>query len=454
MAPPVDSVLDMTLDDVIKIKGKRGGGRGGSRKVGAASQKAAGAAGKLQDEKKAGNAKVAEKASEKQDAKAGGTGARRLRRVTAAQVAPAVRAAAAAAKATAPGATAGTKADGKAKSAVSNAAPPAKSMDMRPLSAPKGVSDKLGMTLDDLLKFEVKKKRTDKPDKSNETGNSKAAQAGAGKMRGGRRRMMRLRKLPAKAKAKAKGQANPKAKAKAKAKGRARWQDDNYSYSTWGSGRRNQSGKGGGGGGGGGGGRWDDQDHWRRNNNNANSWETPRRPAGSGMYADWNAGSTRKRPSTFDDWGPPPAEKRLRMLGSESGFRSSSFGGGWSRDEPSSRGEMKSSQAERGRTANWGTGSGWSRYLTGAAGGDVESVGSVRRSSMGGSCRIRVSNVPKNLNWRDIKEAFEDNGRVTRCEVERGVAWVTFENPVDAKKAVQTFDRGELNGQTIFVTHE
>mmetsp|Transcript_126779 Transcript_126779/g.247077 ORF Transcript_126779/g.247077 Transcript_126779/m.247077 type:complete len:442 (-) Transcript_126779:147-1472(-) len=441
MAPPVESVLDMTLDDVIKIKGKRGGGRGGSRKAGAGSQKAAGAGGKLRDEKKAGGAKVAEKATEKGDAKAGGTGARRLRRVTAAQVAPAVRAAAAAAKATAPGAT--SKTEGKAKGTSGNAAT-AKKMDVRPLAAPKGVSDKLGMSLDDLLKFEVKKKRPDKTDKSNETGDTRVAQAtgGAGKMRGGRRRMMRLRKQPAKPKAKAKSQANPKAKAKAKAKGRARWQDDSYStYSTWGSGRNNSSGKGGG--------RWEDLSHWRRNSTTT-SWETPRRPAGSGMYADWSTGSTRKRVSTFDDWGPPPAEKRLRMLGGESGFRSSSFG--WARDEPSSRGEMKSSQAERGgRAANWGSGSGWSRYLAGAAGGEVESV---RRSSMTGSSRIRVSNVPKNLNWRDIKEAFEDNGRVERCEVERGVAWVTFANPLDAKKAVQTFDRGELNGQTIFVTHE
>lgn len=67
-------------------------------------------------------------------------------------------------------------------------------------------------------------------------------------------------------------------------------------------------------------------------------------------------------------------------------------------------------------------------------------------------CQIKVSNVPMNLDNRDIREAFEDNGRVVRCEVERGVAWVTFERAIDAKKAMQTFDRGELNGQTIFVT--
>merc|ERR1711924_332120 len=67
---------------------------------------------------------------------------------------------------------------------------------------------------------------------------------------------------------------------------------------------------------------------------------------------------------------------------------------------------------------------------------------------------VKVCNVPRDLDKRDIKEAFEDNGQVTDCTVERGVAMVTFANLVDAKKAVQTFDRGELNGQTIFVTLE
>ncbi|CAK9043139.1 Hypothetical protein SCF082_LOCUS24712 [Durusdinium trenchii] len=63
--------------------------------------------------------------------------------------------------------------------------------------------------------------------------------------------------------------------------------------------------------------------------------------------------------------------------------------------------------------------------------------------------------VPKNLEDRDIKKAFEDIGRVTKCEVEHGVAIITFANSSHAKKAVQTFDRGELNGQTIYVSvHE
>lgn len=66
--------------------------------------------------------------------------------------------------------------------------------------------------------------------------------------------------------------------------------------------------------------------------------------------------------------------------------------------------------------------------------------------------QIRVMNVPRSLDCADIKEAFEDTGKVLKCEVERGVARVTFKNAADAKRAVNTFDRGELNGQTIFVT--
>merc|ERR1712194_214008 len=64
---------------------------------------------------------------------------------------------------------------------------------------------------------------------------------------------------------------------------------------------------------------------------------------------------------------------------------------------------------------------------------------------------IRVSNMPRNLDKRDIKEAFSDLGRVTRCEVMDGIASITFADPANAKKAVKTFDQGEMNGKTISV---
>ena len=68
-----------------------------------------------------------------------------------------------------------------------------------------------------------------------------------------------------------------------------------------------------------------------------------------------------------------------------------------------------------------------------------------------------VAEVPKNLEDRDIKEAFEDIGRVTKCDarrpinpkrkalfvgseaqVERGVAVISFANSSHAKKAGST----------------
>lgn len=69
-----------------------------------------------------------------------------------------------------------------------------------------------------------------------------------------------------------------------------------------------------------------------------------------------------------------------------------------------------------------------------------------------GRTTVRVSNVPAELSKQDVKEAFEEIGKVSRCEVDRGVAIITFGNAADAKKAIHTFDRGELNGQTIYVT--
>merc|ERR1740121_68955 len=77
------------------------------------------------------------------------------------------------------------------------------------------------------------------------------------------------------------------------------------------------------------------------------------------------------------------------------------------------------------------------------------------RGGVGGASRkVRVSNIPKDLDWRDIKEAFSDQGRLEKVVVDRGVAFLTFETVAEARKAVQTFDRGELNGQTIHVTFE
>lgn len=80
------------------------------------------------------------------------------------------------------------------------------------------------------------------------------------------------------------------------------------------------------------------------------------------------------------------------------------------------------------------------------------------RGSQAGK-KVKVKNIPRDLDMEDIKDAFEaEAGRIASCEMERGKqanqAWIIFHNAKDAKKAVETFDRGELNGKTISVTFD
>lgn len=66
--------------------------------------------------------------------------------------------------------------------------------------------------------------------------------------------------------------------------------------------------------------------------------------------------------------------------------------------------------------------------------------------------RVKVTNVARDLDDQDIKEAFEaETGRIVKCTLDRSTAYITFANASDAVKAVETFDRGELNGKTITV---
>mmetsp|Transcript_11299 Transcript_11299/g.25971 ORF Transcript_11299/g.25971 Transcript_11299/m.25971 type:complete len:542 (+) Transcript_11299:67-1692(+) len=67
--------------------------------------------------------------------------------------------------------------------------------------------------------------------------------------------------------------------------------------------------------------------------------------------------------------------------------------------------------------------------------------------------RVRVSNIPKDLDPRDIKDAFEsETGKIMSCITERGgVAWLSYTSEKAAQKAVETFNRGELNGNIIKV---
>mmetsp|Transcript_81551 Transcript_81551/g.243123 ORF Transcript_81551/g.243123 Transcript_81551/m.243123 type:complete len:331 (-) Transcript_81551:62-1054(-) len=66
--------------------------------------------------------------------------------------------------------------------------------------------------------------------------------------------------------------------------------------------------------------------------------------------------------------------------------------------------------------------------------------------------RVKVSNIPPRLPKADICSAFEAaTGRILSFELEPGTAYITFSDPRHAAKAADTFDQGELNGNTIEV---
>jgi len=89
----------------------------------------------------------------------------------------------------------------------------------------------------------------------------------------------------------------------------------------------------------------------------------------------------------------------------------------------------------------------------GSSRGLKRSYGETSGESSRGGKKIKVTNIPHDLDRVDIKEAFENEvGKILRCELDRGTAWISFNRDGDAQKAVDTFDRGELNGNTITVT--
>jgi len=76
-----------------------------------------------------------------------------------------------------------------------------------------------------------------------------------------------------------------------------------------------------------------------------------------------------------------------------------------------------------------------------------------RTEAKSGPKSIKVSNIPKKLKADDIKEAFEaEAGKIAECKLSKGgTARITFHKAKDAQKAVDTFDKGELNGKVISV---
>eukprot|EP00927_Polykrikos_kofoidii_P023603 TRINITY_DN21691_c0_g1_i1.p1 TRINITY_DN21691_c0_g1~~TRINITY_DN21691_c0_g1_i1.p1 ORF type:complete len:372 (-),score=63.00 TRINITY_DN21691_c0_g1_i1:44-1078(-) len=160
---------------------------------------------------------------------------------------------------------------------------------------------------------------------------------------------------------------------------------------------------------------------------------------GGGMHTDWSSGNIAfngdrgaKRRAN-DVWGKVPragVAKRQRAFGTG--------GGGW----------------EQENTVGSGTGSGWNRSWNGRA-PEVDSWGfanASREVTTGRGTRIRVANIPRFLDARDIQDAFEEVGPITACVVEGNLAWITYVHEQHAKQAMASFTRGQLNGQTIFVT--
>lgn len=433
----VAGALDMSLDDVIKKKGSRGGGGGGGRN----------------------GAKKGKKAERKEESGKGGAAAG-ARAATARRLSEVATRAASERPAAKAGGGGGEKAGAREPLGVLSAAfrglgLPARTLGVKPVDrpapdpkparaakasggkrgeqkparaapagpAPRGTEDKLSMSLEDMIKHEVKRpgRKSEREGKAD----GKGAEGGGSK-RGGRKRrgMMKLRKEES---------AGPKGKAKAKAKTRARGRG----AVEWGKG----SGKGWGGEGGGG----------LLQRARARAGEGGARAKRGRLYDD------------YDDWGPPPSKRMRAASAGDFGWGSSraralddgySWGGstarrreepGWSRDWDDRVAPARERQREP-------------RVTRVPQGPDLPArparEAPSRAERARGFTTIRVSNVPRNLDKMDIKDAFEDNGRVVKCEVERGVAYVTFDNPRDAQQAVQTFDRGELNGQTIFVTPE
>lgn len=475
------NTLDMALDDVIK-KGGAGGGRRGGRaeqKGGRAEQKgnAGGGrkAGRMQEragrmqERKAKAPAASDPPKPKEEDRKGLLGRLAfVKGVAAAALGMASKAAAAAAKGTATGKLAsihGRTEAAKVAASVPKAARSSGKGRRGGSSVGTGsienTAAKLSMTLDDICQTEVKGKQR-QPRDGSKGGQQKGGQADEGgrlRKRGGRQMRLKLGRDGNNMKRTAGQKSQAMGNGKAKARVTAGAKNDR--------GDRNKAG----GGGRSAGSSWYEPPAWGGKGGRNSSGKG----AGS-RGADWGPpawGVPAKRWAPSDDWGMPPA-KRARgdaewTRGGDDLGRRGGGSGAWSRppaDFHDHRGGRDDAWAAwdgpRGRAAPERTGGmlAWDRpeareRYTPAQRAVERAQPAERptaRTSEPAGCRIKVTNVPLDLDRHDIKEAFEDRGRIVRCEVDRGVAMITFERAADAKQAVQTFDRGELNGQTIFVS--
>lgn len=65
---------------------------------------------------------------------------------------------------------------------------------------------------------------------------------------------------------------------------------------------------------------------------------------------------------------------------------------------------------------------------------------------------VKVTNIPYDLAWKDVRDAFSSAGEIERCDVQKGTAWITFYDTHGAQKALRDYDGGDMNGRTIRVS--
>jgi RNA recognition motif-containing protein len=65
--------------------------------------------------------------------------------------------------------------------------------------------------------------------------------------------------------------------------------------------------------------------------------------------------------------------------------------------------------------------------------------------------KVKITNIPYDLKWQDVKDAMSSVGRIERCDVEHGEAILLFSNHKEALRAVQTYHNGDMNGRKIRV---
>mmetsp|Transcript_34775 Transcript_34775/g.75578 ORF Transcript_34775/g.75578 Transcript_34775/m.75578 type:complete len:402 (-) Transcript_34775:9-1214(-) len=277
-------------------------------------------------------------------------------------------------------------------------------------------------------------------------------------------------------------------------KGKGKGKDDSRGNDGWGksgssSGKGSDWGRGGKGSDwGSGGGAKDSWDSWKKPvGGSGKDWNSSWKPTGS---SDWES----KKSGGKDSWGGGKEDSWGSGKGAGRGkedswgkkdtswdYKSGDGGGSKWYQEEKDMSRWSSKAAAPDRNGGWSSGASRKRGIDdrweAADAGHGRGGGSRPGGAVGGSSgvwtstvkrgrfddgpserdrsekSVKVTNIPTDLDWRDIKGAFENEaGKILRCEMEKGTAWITFEKASDARKAVDTFDRGELNGRTIEVT--